>query len=91
MHDLLQNLPESITKEQLVALFSQYPNLHEVRLVPSKKDIVFVEYLDKESSGVAKDAYYLHLEVGYCVQLLGCTDCINTLTLNDICSIAANV
>ncbi|PBK88938.1 hypothetical protein ARMGADRAFT_1084048 [Armillaria gallica] len=58
MHDLLQNLPESITKEQFVALFSQYPNLYEVRLVPSKKDIAFLEYLDEESSGVAKDALH---------------------------------
>ncbi|PBK75771.1 hypothetical protein ARMSODRAFT_1013198 [Armillaria solidipes] len=39
-------------------VFTQYPNLHEVRLVPSKKDIVFVEYLDEESSGVAKDALH---------------------------------
>ena len=39
----LQNLPETVTKDQLNALFTQYPNLHEVRLVPSKKDIAFVE------------------------------------------------
>ncbi|KAK0500901.1 hypothetical protein EDD18DRAFT_1146487 [Armillaria luteobubalina] len=54
----LQNLPESVTKEQLVTLFSQYPNLHEVRLIPSKKDIAFVEYLDEGSSGAAKDALH---------------------------------
>jgi len=54
----LQNLPETVTKEQLVALFSQYPNLHEVRLIPTKKDIAFVEYLDETSSGVAKDALH---------------------------------
>jgi len=33
----LQNLPESVTKDQLLALFAQYPNLHEVRLIPTKK------------------------------------------------------
>jgi hypothetical protein len=54
----LQNLPESVTKDQLNALFSQYPNLHEVRLVPSKKDIAFVEYLDEGSATVAKDALH---------------------------------
>ncbi|KAK7040850.1 hypothetical protein VNI00_009446 [Paramarasmius palmivorus] len=54
----LQNLPESVTKDQLVALFSQYPNLHEVRLIPTKKDIAFVEYLDEASSTVAKDALH---------------------------------
>ena len=54
----LQNLPESVTKDQLNALFSQYPNLHEVRLVPSKKDIAFVEYVDEGSATVAKDALH---------------------------------
>ena len=73
----LQNLPESVTKEQLTALFSQsvppyylvlravllkpllrYPNLHEVRLIPTKKDIAFVEYLDEGSATVAKEALH---------------------------------
>jgi len=54
----LQNLPESVTKDQLLALFTQYPNLHEVRLIPTKKDIAFVEYLDETSSGAAKDALH---------------------------------
>lgn len=54
----LQNLPETVTKDQLNALFSQYPNLHEVRLVPSKKDIAFVEYLDEGSATAAKDALH---------------------------------
>ncbi|KAJ7040254.1 hypothetical protein C8F04DRAFT_1254017 [Mycena alexandri] len=54
----LQNLPESVTKEQLVSLFSQYPNLYEVRLIPTKKDIAFVEFVDETSSGVAKDALH---------------------------------
>ncbi|KAJ7361372.1 hypothetical protein DFH08DRAFT_1032498 [Mycena albidolilacea] len=54
----LQNLPESVTKDQLVSLFSQYPNLYEVRLIPTKKDIAFVEFLDETSSGVAKDALH---------------------------------
>uniref|UniRef100_A0A0W0G234 RRM domain-containing protein n=1 Tax=Moniliophthora roreri TaxID=221103 RepID=A0A0W0G234_MONRR len=54
----LQNLPESVTKDQLTALFSQYPGLHEVRLIPTKKDIAFVEYLDEASSTVAKDALH---------------------------------
>ncbi|KAN0100117.1 hypothetical protein V8E55_000101 [Tylopilus felleus] len=54
----LQNLPESVTKDQLMALFSQYPNLYEVRLIPTKRDIAFVEYLDEGSAGVAKDALH---------------------------------
>ncbi|TCD67882.1 hypothetical protein EIP91_011816 [Steccherinum ochraceum] len=54
----LQNLPESVTKDQLMGLFSQYPNLHEVRLIPTKKDIAFVEYLDEGSATSAKDALH---------------------------------
>jgi len=54
----LQNLPESVTKDQLISLFSQYPNLYEVRLIPTKRDIAFVEYLDEGSAGVAKDALH---------------------------------
>ncbi|TFY61561.1 hypothetical protein EVJ58_g4441 [Rhodofomes roseus] len=54
----LQNLPESVTKDQLMALFSQYPNLHEVRLIPTKKDIAFVEYVDEGSATMAKDALH---------------------------------
>jgi len=54
----LQNLPESVSKDQLMALFSQYPNLHEVRLIANKKDIAFVEYMDEGSATVAKDALH---------------------------------
>ncbi|PFH47794.1 hypothetical protein AMATHDRAFT_66925 [Amanita thiersii Skay4041] len=54
----LQNLPESVTKDQLVGLFSQYPNLYEVRLIPTKRDIAFVEYFDEGSATVAKDALH---------------------------------
>jgi len=54
----LQNLPESVSKDQLMALFSQYANLHEVRLIPTKKDIAFVEFLDEGSATVAKDALH---------------------------------
>ncbi|OBZ65192.1 NAD-dependent malic enzyme [Grifola frondosa] len=54
----LQNLPDSVSKDQLMALFSQYPNLYEVRLIPTKKDIAFVEFMDEASATVAKDALH---------------------------------
>lgn len=68
----LQNLPESVTKEQLLGLFSQlrhppciilililrYPNLHEMRLIPTKRDIAFVEFFDEGSLGVTKEALH---------------------------------
>lgn len=36
----------------------RYPNLLEVRLIPAKKDIAFVEYADEESATVAKEALH---------------------------------
>lgn len=36
----------------------RYPNLYEVRLIPTKKDIAFVEFLDEASATVAKDALH---------------------------------
>lgn len=55
----LQNLPEvKDMKEVLVGLFGQYPNLYEVRLIPSKKDIAFVEFLDETSASAAKDGLH---------------------------------
>lgn len=39
-------------------MLCRYPNLHEVRLIPTKKDIAFVEYTDEGSAGVAKDALH---------------------------------
>jgi len=54
----LQNLPENTSQQSLIELFSQYPGLVEVRMIPTKKDIAFVEYGDEASSGVAKDALH---------------------------------
>lgn len=39
-------------------LIRRYPNLVEVRMVPAKKDIAFIEYADEASSGDAKDALH---------------------------------
>ena len=37
---------------------TRYPNLYEVRLIPTKKDIAFVEFVDEGSATVAKDALH---------------------------------
>ena len=36
----------------------RYPNLYEVRLIPTKRDIAFVEFVDEGSAGVAKDGLH---------------------------------
>ncbi|KAG8996445.1 hypothetical protein FRB94_008276 [Tulasnella sp. JGI-2019a] len=57
----IQNLPvETITQEILQDLFGQHPNLMDIRTVPTKKDIAFVEYADEDSATVAKDALHNH-------------------------------
>ncbi|KAH9454145.1 hypothetical protein Pst134EB_014241 [Puccinia striiformis f. sp. tritici] len=37
---------------------TRYPNLVEVRTIPGRSNIAFVEYVDATSSGVAKDALH---------------------------------
>ncbi|KAG6380657.1 RNA dependent RNA polymerase-domain-containing protein [Boletus reticuloceps] len=55
----LQNLPETVTKDQLMALFSQLAfTFTLILLLPPHRDIAFVEYLDEGSAGVAKDALH---------------------------------
>ncbi len=38
--------------------YGRHPNLLEVRLIPNKRDIAFVEYADEGSATVAKDALH---------------------------------
>jgi len=55
----VQNLPvDTITQEALQDLFGQHPNLIDVRTVPTKKDIAFVEFADEDSATNAKDALH---------------------------------
>ncbi|KAG0164423.1 hypothetical protein DFQ28_010305 [Apophysomyces sp. BC1034] len=50
----LQNLPETITQQYLVELFQRYPGFKEVRMVPTKRSIAFVEYETEIQSAIAK-------------------------------------
>ncbi|BGP47397.1 hypothetical protein JCM10450v2_003249 [Rhodotorula kratochvilovae] len=54
----VQNLPDDTTKETLEALFRPYPNLIEVRTIPGRRNIAFVEFEDEGSSAVARDALH---------------------------------
>ncbi|CAG8469245.1 12025_t:CDS:2 [Ambispora leptoticha] len=51
----IMNLPPDVTDEMLSYLFQQYPGFKEVRLVPGKSDIAFVEYETDHQAAVAKD------------------------------------
>mmetsp|Transcript_61051 Transcript_61051/g.139627 ORF Transcript_61051/g.139627 Transcript_61051/m.139627 type:complete len:252 (-) Transcript_61051:153-908(-) len=51
----LQRLPHEVTAEMLQALFKQFPGLSEVRMVPGKAGIAFVEFQSATQAGVGKD------------------------------------
>ncbi|KAI9292542.1 small nuclear ribonucleoprotein polypeptide B [Neoconidiobolus thromboides FSU 785] len=51
----LTNLPDDIEESNLIELFKQYPGFKEVRLVPSRSDIAFVEYETEMQAAMAKN------------------------------------
>lgn len=52
----LNNLPEETNEMMLSMLFNQFPGFKEVRLVPGRHDIAFVEFETEGQAGVARDA-----------------------------------
>lgn len=52
----LTNLPMETTEIMLSMLFNQFPGFKEVRLVPGRSDIAFVEFENELQSGTAKDS-----------------------------------
>ncbi|ORY43766.1 U1 small nuclear ribonucleo protein A [Rhizoclosmatium globosum] len=50
----IENLPTETTDEKLADLFQQIPGFKEVRLVPGKSDIAFVEYETEAQATIAK-------------------------------------
>ncbi|KAJ1926284.1 hypothetical protein IWQ60_003940 [Tieghemiomyces parasiticus] len=53
----LQGLPAEVTEADLKAAFETYAGFQEVRLVPGKSDIAFVEYETEEQAVSAKSAF----------------------------------
>jgi len=49
----VENLPEAVNEMMLSMLFQQFPGFKEVRLVPGKTGIAFVEFESEMQSGVA--------------------------------------
>lgn len=54
----VQNLPEGTTQDDLREVFEQHAGLTEIRTIPSKKDIAFVEFADEATATVAKEALH---------------------------------
>lgn len=52
----LTNLPEETNEAMLTLLFNQFPGFKEVRLIPGRSDIAFVEFDNEYLSTTAKEA-----------------------------------
>ena len=52
----LTSLPEETNEMMLSMLFNQFPGFKEVRLVPGRHDIAFVEFGNEVQSAAARDA-----------------------------------
>lgn len=52
----LTNLPQETNEMMLSMLFNQFPGFKEVRLVPGRHDIAFVEFENEIQSAAARDA-----------------------------------
>uniref|UniRef100_A0A3B4AKT4 U1 small nuclear ribonucleoprotein A n=1 Tax=Periophthalmus magnuspinnatus TaxID=409849 RepID=A0A3B4AKT4_9GOBI len=52
----LTNLPEETNELMLSMLFNQFPGFKEVRLVPGRHDIAFVEFDNEVQAGAAREA-----------------------------------
>ena len=50
------NLPDETTQQMLQVLFVQFPGLKEVRQVPGRSDIAFVEFVTEGQAATARDA-----------------------------------
>ncbi|KAJ1136691.1 hypothetical protein NDU88_003106 [Pleurodeles waltl] len=52
----LNNFPEETNEMMLSMLFNQFPGFKEVRLIPGRHDIAFVEFESEGQAGAARDA-----------------------------------
>jgi RNA recognition motif-containing protein len=52
----LRDLPDSADQESLTAIFGRFEGFQEVRLVPGRKGIAFVEYENESGAISAKEA-----------------------------------
>ncbi|CAF4274965.1 unnamed protein product [Rotaria sp. Silwood2] len=52
----ITNLPNETTREALEMLFRQFPGYHDVRLVPGREGIAFIDFDNEAGAASAKDA-----------------------------------
>lgn len=52
----IQNIPQGIGQEQITTAFRQFPQLVEVRMIPNRPDLAFVEYESEQAANTARAA-----------------------------------
>lgn len=52
----VRNIPDDVSTDALALPFGQYPGFREIRVVPGRKGIAFVEYEDTEGAILAKES-----------------------------------
>ena len=52
----LQNIPIGTTEAMLTALFKPFPGFAEIRLVPTRPDVAFLEYDTEAQASIAREA-----------------------------------
>jgi len=59
----VQNLPDGYDIEDLTGIFSRFEGFREVRLVPGRKGIAFVEY-EAEQGGISAKERVAGMQLG---------------------------
>jgi RNA recognition motif-containing protein len=52
----LRDLPDDYSKDMLAAVFRRFPGYKDLRLVPGRQGIAFVEYENEDGAITAKEA-----------------------------------
>jgi hypothetical protein len=53
---VLSGLPDGMTEYSLASIFGTYPGFREVKMVPGRPDVAFVEYTSEHLAGEARRA-----------------------------------
>lgn len=55
---VLRDVDHALGKQDLAGLFGQFPAFKEVRMVPTRPGVAFVEYLNQDGAIAAKQAIH---------------------------------
>lgn len=68
----MQNLPEEYETEALTAIFGRFEGFKEVRMVPGRRGIAFIEY-DNETGAIGAKENTAGMTLGAAAQMIKVT------------------